>query len=125
MALSRNGTEGRVYGGDPDLIHVEDGGREMLGRFMAAVLDDRMRRDATERGARAPVAAQEQPLCPGCYMVVGFDMLVALAQRNGQSLAELGRSMAAAFTKLAEGGEAMIEEICVVLDDDNDEGSVL
>lgn len=120
-ALTQNGTDGRVYGGDCDLIHVADGKRAALGSAMAFTLENQMRKDAFTRGDRTAAQATNQPLCPGCYMVVGFDMLVTLARQNGQSLQELGRTMAQAFTQLAEcdnPDEACIESIHVVIDSD-------
>lgn len=117
---TQNGTDGRVYGGDCDLIHVADGQRAQLGRDMAYILGQQMRRDAFNRGDRTLIQAAEQSLCPGCYMVVGFDMMVTLARQNGQSLRELGRTMAQAFAFLAECDESdadCIESIHVILDD--------
>lgn len=117
---TQNGTDGRVYGGDCDLIHVADGQRADLGEAMAYLLDAQMRKDAFNRGDRTAIQAAKQPLCPGCYMVVGFDMMLTLARQNGQSLRELGRTMVQAFTFLAECDEsdaACIESIHVILDD--------
>lgn len=119
--LTQNGTDGRVYGGDCNLIHVADGKRAELGAAMAYTLENQMRKDAFARGDRTLMDAANQPLCPGCYMVVGFDMLVTLARQNGQSLQELGRTMARAFDNLAfcdEGDTAYIESIHVILDGD-------
>lgn len=118
---SQNGTDGRVYGGDCDLIHVADGKRAELGETLAVQLTKAMRVDAFNRGDRTLEQAATQSLCPGCYMVVGFDMLVTLARQNGQSLQELGRTMARAFDNLAfcdEGDTACIESIHVILDGD-------
>lgn len=131
MNVSQNGTDGRVYGGDDVLIHVKDGTRAAMGRRMAFNLDTLMREKAFGDGMRTHAQAwgdaeqEEQLLCPGCYMVVGFDMLVALAQQNGQSLRELGSTMAEAFSHLAnnewkhgpmDNGSVMREEIDVILD---------
>lgn len=114
---SKNGTDGRVYGGDCDLIHVADGKRADMGKALAGTLDYRMRHFAEMDGRRTADEAAEQDLCPGCYMIVGYNMLVELAQANGQSLEELGRTMAAAFKQLAERGDNVsIEEIVVILD---------
>lgn len=115
VRLTRNGTEGRVYGGDPGLIHVPDGKRADLGKALATDLDRLMRVGAQGRTLHE---ASTQPLCPGCYMVVGFDMLVTLADRNGQSRVELANSMIRAFEKLRDDphGEGLIEEIIVELD---------
>ena len=118
---TQNGTDGRVYGGDCNLIHVADGQRAALGEAMAHTLDAQMRKNAFTRGDRTATQATNQPLCPGCYMVVGFDMLVTLARQNGQSLQELGSTMACAFDNLAlcdEGDAVCIESIHVILDGD-------
>lgn len=80
---------------------------------MARHLDQLMRANAVNRSDDERAI---QALCPGCYMVVGFDMLTELARANGQSLRELGLSMAQAFTSLAEGGEDAVEHIIVCLD---------
>lgn len=117
-----NGTNGRVYGGACDLIHVADGQRAKVGKLLAVVLDDVMRKDAHKRGDRSFVESHQQQLCPGCYMIVGLDMLVELARANGQPLTELANSMAAAFTYIANAFDAddydaaLTEEIAVILD---------
>jgi hypothetical protein len=113
VALTRNGTDGRVYGGDCNLIHVVDGNRAALGREMAATLDTRMRQQAVGRTAEQ---RETQLLCPGCYMVVVFDMLTELARRNGQPLTELASSMCNALEMYASKGISAIEEIEVILD---------
>lgn len=117
---SQNGTEGRVYGGDCDLIHIADGNRATIGAQMATMLDMTMRMDAAQDGRRTLEQAMAQDLCPGCYMIAGLNMLVTLAEQNGQSLSELGRTMAAAFTMLADQAETgqgfHPEEIAVILD---------
>lgn len=100
-----------IYGGDPDLIHIPDGRRGDAGRYMASILDAIMRTGAEDR---TPQQRREQELCPGCYMIVGFNMLLTLADRNGQSRRELCNSMIDAFTRLGEGEGT--EEICVILD---------
>lgn len=122
------GTEGRVYGGNPALIHVMDGTRAELGEYIAGKVAAEMRIGAVLDGTRSLAQAygteghplsptkDAQKLCPGCYMVVLFNAAVKLAQENGQSLSELGNSMAEAFRKLAEGGSGAIEEIEVLLD---------
>jgi hypothetical protein len=117
--LTRNGTVDpdlgidRVYGGDCELIHVADGKRAAAGKAMAKVLDKAMREHAENRN---DFERATQLLCPGCYMVVGFNMMTELAKRNGQPLKELALSMANAFTELANGGEDAIEHIQVMLD---------
>lgn len=116
---SNNGTNGRVYGGDPDLIHIEDGQRNRMGQVMAESLDDKMREMAVlahSRTFREAFGDQKQDLCPGCYMVAGFDMMIHLARANGQDLKELGRTMAAAYAHLANCDTAeCIESIEVIL----------
>lgn len=108
--VSRNGTDGRVYGGDPVLCHIPDGQRTDVGKSIAAF---------TETLIRGFNAGKEQlALCPGCYMVAIYNAAVALAQRNGQPLAELGRSMEKAFARLGEyetGGLMFIEEVEVLV----------
>lgn len=118
-----NGTDGRVYGGDPSLIHVKDKTRAEMGRRLAGSLDDEMRYQAFQGGMRTQAEAfgeNRQKLCPGCYMVVGYDMLLQLADANGQSRTELARSMIGAFQKLLDNPElGLTEEIEVLLDPPN------
>jgi hypothetical protein len=111
-----NATEGRVYGGDCGLIHIADGERASVGYTLATWLDSHMRADAISSGRRTREEADAQDLCPGCYMVALFNAAVTLAQQNGQTLQELGDSMAEAFHHLATGGADRIEHINVVLD---------
>ncbi len=111
-----NGTDGRVYGGDPELVHVPDGQRKEVGNALAAVADTIIR----QMGQRS-YDNPSLPLCPGCYMVVGFNMMVELAKANGQSLQELGNTMSKAFSILAGQGvldsnACLLEEIEVILD---------
>jgi hypothetical protein len=120
---TKNGTKGRVYGGDCNLIHVADGKRAAAGQLMARNLDEEMRFRAVKEGRRSIVEASTQQLCPGCYMIVGFNMLVTLADQNGQSHVELADSMIAAFQKFKECEDvnACIEEIIIILDKDAEE----
>lgn len=112
--LTRNGTGGRVYGGDPELVHIEDGRRAAAGVAVAAFIDTVMRQEAAARGAPA-----DGTLCPGCYMIAVFNAAVVLAQRNGQPLRELCASMAGAFRALAQQPQlGLTEEIIVMLDVD-------
>lgn len=116
---NNNATLGRVYGGDTGLIHIADGQRRHVGARLAVLLDSIMRADARMRGDRTEAEADRQDLCPGCYMVAMFNACVELAQQNGQSLSELGATMAAAFQQLADNPEATaanIEHIGVILD---------
>jgi hypothetical protein len=116
--LTQNGNQGRVYGGDPELVHIPDGQRIEMGARLAARLNDLMRSTAKANGDKQAYYSGK-PLCPGCYMVALFNAAVTLAKVSGQPLAELGRSMAGAFNALAdcpEGDTACIESITVKLD---------
>ena len=116
MKSTRNNdaTNGRTYGGDSGLIHVRDGERANVGRDFAARLTHEMRVQAVAEGRRTPAQGfgtshnestpdQFQSLCPGCFMTVGFNMLVYLAEQNGQDLRELGNTLGLAFLELANG----------------------
>lgn len=126
MTKSIDPTEGRVYGGAVNLIHIADGERQKLGVRIASALDQHMRMNAVVNGSRSPEQAWGDPvrqrprqsLCPGCYMVAIVATAVELAQQNGQSITELGRSLSAAFKQLEEGGlaERNMEWIDVLLD---------
>lgn len=114
--LTRNGTLGRVYGGDPTLVHVPDGKRGELGIALAQDLDHLMRVGAENR---TPHERATQKLCPGCYMIVMFNALVHLARQNGQPLDELARTMQEAFARLLETENAineLLEEIAIIVD---------
>ena len=108
-------TLNRVYGGDTGLVHVADGKRAAMGLLMAQALDDEMRYQARELAASS---GQGKDLCPGCYMVVLVNMAVELARQNGQSITELGNTMAQAFAELAANGDGNVsmEHIAVVVD---------
>jgi len=118
-----HGTDGRTYGGDPTLVHIEDHHRHDVGRKVAAFLDSLMRRKSE------PPKPDTADLCPGCYMIALLDASIYLAQANGQPLSELAASMSHAYALLAKseaayeafqnGHElpleaAVIEEITVV-----------
>jgi len=125
MQRNRN-SDGLVYRGACDLIHIADGERAEMGARLADKLADMMRADALANGSRtfaqvygAP-GKRAQDLCAGCYMVALFNAAVTLAKENGQSLTELGNSMGDAFRSLAQGGESRIESIHVALDPDDD-----
>lgn len=119
-------TEGRVYGGARNLIHLADGTREVVGGTLAAFLDGEMRMRAVRNGSRTQNEAYgdadrripRQQLCPGCYMVAIVAMAVKLAEANGQSVTELGNSLSAAFAAIAVNGtgERNMEWIDVQLD---------
>jgi hypothetical protein len=108
-----NPTEGRVYGGDTGLVHIPDGERATFGIELAGDLDAMMRENAENREFEELWGENRQSLCPGCYMVAGYNMLTELARQNGQDLKELGAAMSAAFKALAEGGPDVIEHIYV------------
>lgn len=109
--MQRN-SEGLVYRGRPDRVHIADGQRARTGTDMAWILANLMR-------SRAPVEARfNKPLCPGCYMTAVYNMAVTLAESNGQSLRELGRTLAGEFQRLADGAQVHVEEVRVVLDSD-------
>lgn len=105
--MNANGTEGRVYGGDPELLHIPDGRRGEFGQEIADFITKRMREI---NGGRT------DPLCPGCCNVVVFNIALALAKANGQSITELGFSMAKAFIAIAQGTKESFEEIEIILD---------
>lgn len=112
--ISKNGIDGMVYRGDPDLIHVSDGQRAAAGRSVARFIDETMRRHAE---GRTEEQRYRQALCPGCYMVVLYNAALTLAGSNGQSTRELALTMSVAFAKLAEAPElGLTEEIEVMLD---------
>lgn len=112
-AATDHGTDGRVYGGACDLVHIPDGRRRDAGRMVGEFVE-RVQRMVAKRPD-----ASEMLLCPGCYMIALVNAAVWLAENNGQSLAELGATMARAFQQIAETGSyepAMIEEIEVIGD---------
>jgi hypothetical protein len=114
--LTRNGTDGRVYGGDTGLVHIPDGKRAFVGALTASFLSKKIRHIAALWDKPS-----EGPLCPGCYMVALFDAAVHLANANGQPLRELGLTMSKAFADLAANPAAGVtEEITVILDPDDD-----
>lgn len=92
QAVSRNGTDGRVYGGDCDLLHIPDGTRHEVGRALADFLTGRIREINGGDTIRA--------ICPGCAMVALFDATVYMAHDAGQPTVEMARTMAAAFADL-------------------------
>ena len=134
MQRTRN-DDGLVYRGACDLIHIADGKRAETGEWLARLLGDKMRDDRFDAAyyealdAGEPIGAaltkaredaqQRNALCPGCYMVALFNAAVTLAKANGQSLTELGNSMAGAFRALADGGADRMESITVALDGDD------
>jgi hypothetical protein len=117
--LTHNGTDGRSYGGDPDLVHIPDHHRTDVGKAVADQLTAIMRMVGTLGVGHTPESYEsDKPLCPGCYMIALFDAAVELAKREGQSVKELGMSMAQLFNKLAwEGEYRATEEMTVVRTD--------
>ena len=114
--LTHSGTDGRTYGGDPNLVHIPDHHRADVGRSIAATLEAQMRMlGALGVGHDAKPMTADDPLCPGCYMIALFDASVVLAERTGQDVRELGASMAQLFAKLAaEGKYQPTEEMTVI-----------
>lgn len=112
------GTDGRVYGGDCDLIHVPDGTRATHGKQAADFIDRNMRQAAFTSGMRTKAQSETQDLCPGCYMVVLVNTALELAKRTGQSTREMGKALSAAFELIAacDGDPDCIEEIRIRLD---------
>lgn len=111
----------RVYGGDCGLIHIPDGERGQFAADIAETLDHRMRgvatREAWRRGDLDAAISEKMDtdsLCPGCYMVVGYDLLVHLARVNGQDPRELALTMIHEFGKLLnEPDRPLIEHVDV------------
>src|SRR5690606_472867 len=113
---TRNEKTGLVYRGREDRVHIADGQRELAGASMAALLDLRMRQHAERNKALTPGPARGLPLGPGCYMTAVYSMALTLAEENGQSLRELGRTLAGEFQRLADGEQGHVEEVRVILD---------
>ena len=113
--LTHNGTGGRAYGGDPDLIHIPDHHRADVGVAIASQVDALMRVLGVLGVGHEPAPMDsEKPLCPGCYMIALFDAAVELARREGQPVTELGYSMAQMFYSLAQDGSYRPTEEMVV-----------
>lgn len=107
--------ETRVYGGNPNLIHIDDGQRADMGIRLAELLETRMRNEYT--GERSNAQRVDQNLCPGCYMIAVVNMAITLADANGQSRKELARCLKNAFAKLeANPEQGLSEEIEILLD---------
>ena len=111
-----------IYRGREDRVHIADGKRAEVGAELAHELDAVMRNRAHfDDGLSAAEAFGDDghaplKLCPGCYMVALFNAAVTLAKENGQSLSELGNTLAAEFAALAAGGPATIESVRVIED---------
>lgn len=112
------GTDGRVFGGDCDLIHIPDGERKQHGKEAADFIERNMRQVAFVRGMRTKEQAETQDLCPGCYSVVIFNAALELAKRTGFDTKALGVTLSSAFMRLAmcDGDPECIEEIVMHLD---------
>lgn len=107
------GTNGRVYGGAKSLVHIPDGNRAEVGARIAEEIDTIIR----ARSNQCPDVVEDGKLCPGCYMIALFNAAIALADANGQPRRELGRTLSAAFAKLAERpNSGTTEEINVLVD---------
>lgn len=101
------------YRADPEMVHVRDGYRHVVGASMARRLDTEMRYG---RWAGAEIADAKKSLCPGCYQTVIFNMATELARNNGQDLRELGLTLGRAFLELAAGGGDLREHVDVTRD---------
>lgn len=112
------GTDGRVFGGDCDLVHIPDGMRAFHGQMAANEIERNMREAAYISGARSKAQAQTQDLCPGCYSVVIFNAALELAKRSKFDTRALGLTLSKAFAQLAacDGDPQCIEEITMRLD---------
>lgn len=102
--MNGNGTQGRVYGGDANLLHIPDGRRGEFGEEIAVFVTTRMRE---MNGGR------EDPLCPGCYMIALMCAAVTLARRNGQNIVELRDALGNAFETL-NLNDTLPEEMLIV-----------
>lgn len=111
----KGGTLGRVYGGNPNLVHIADGTRKLAGLRIKNYTDNLMRMLADESNTGADTRGKR--LCPGCYMVALFNAAIHLADANGQSRRELGNTMGQAFALLsAHPQDGLTEEIDVLID---------
>lgn len=101
-------TDKMRYTGDPNRIHIKDGERGELGHDLAGVLDEQMRLRYT--GERTEYQLLTQMLCPGCFMIAGFNMLLTLADGNGVPRSELAHFMGLAFEQLKANPEMGLTE---------------
>jgi hypothetical protein len=103
------------YTGDPNRLHIRDGKRGEVGLLLAIHADRLMR--ANYMGDLTPEQVQGLALCPGCFMIAGFNMLLKLADDNGLPRKELADFMQNAFQQLAENPDmGLTEEIELLLD---------
>ena len=93
--LTQNGLAGKVYWQDQNLIHAEDQWIP-FGERTANGLEMLIRRAANDWN-------MDKAVCPACYMLTLYNAAVFMAERNDQSMKELGESMAQLFTELATG----------------------
>lgn len=107
-----------VYRGT-DRVHIADGYRGDVGVAAARFIGQTMRADAVEDGMLTEEAARTKSLCPGCYMTVIVNAARHLALESGQSLRELGNTLAYEFKRLAETDLGPIEEVNVQRDPDD------
>jgi molybdopterin/thiamine biosynthesis adenylyltransferase len=115
--LTRNGTDGRVYGGDKNLVHIPDGERKAAGALIAHEVDRIIRFMSTQ----SAIVKDKGVLCPGCTMIAVLNAAIILAENNGQPLRELGATLGNAFLKLARNPEnGLTEEIEVLVDPPED-----
>lgn len=89
----------KVYLHDEQFVHVENQWIEMGGR-MVDKMELMMRAWNGNEGWETDKAGYIKPLCPACYMLIAYNMLVELAERNGQDLQELKESMAKLFNEM-------------------------
>ena len=84
----------KVYWQDEAFVHIEDEWIGM-GARMASSMEIKMRDFNGMAGWEGM-----KPLCPACYMLTGYNMLVLMAMKNGQSLEELQASMIGLFESM-------------------------
>lgn len=108
--LTHSGTDGRTYGGDPNLVHIPDHHRKDLARAVADTLASEMRFSAKVNNTKS-----DGDLCPGCYMIAVFDMAIHLAKDTGQDVRELGHTLSKAFADLAAKGEYTLTEEMLII----------
>lgn len=90
-----------VYRNDAELLHIADGERANVGKFLASVYEAHLRATAVDR---TPEQRATQALCSGCYMTAIVGLAAELARRSGQSFEELGATLAYEFSEMALAG---------------------
>ena len=117
---TQNGKEGKVYWQDDNLIHV-DGEWVFLGERMATEVEIVMRKHNELNLEKDKEFSWSAPLCPACYMLIAYNMLVGLAQRTGQDIEELRSSMIELFTHMdAQNPHATAINVICPLDVEKD-----